>query len=115
MGDKCLTRLAQGVNQIACRSTDLVARYGGEEFVVILPNTDLNGAIMIAEEIQSAVKKLNIIHQNSDISDIVTISIGVSSLIPTLVLEPTVLVQQADVALYRAKQQGRNRFVVFST
>ncbi len=108
-GDNCLTAIAQTVKQILCRPADLIARYGGEEFAVILPNTDLDGALTVAEQISGAIKNLNITHQNSDISDIVTISLGVASLLPSFGQEPSILIKQADVALYRAKQKGRNQ------
>ncbi len=114
MGDDCLTRLAQSVKRALSRPADLVARYGGEEFVVILPNTNLEGAIAVAQKIRFAIANLDIAHQNSDISDIVTISLGVTSLIPNSMQDPAILIRQADTALYSAKQQGRNRFIVFS-
>ncbi|MBD2177456.1 diguanylate cyclase [Pseudanabaena sp. FACHB-1998] len=113
-GDDCLTQIAQNIKKTLCRPADLIARYGGEEFAVILPNTDLQGAITVAEQIRMAVKKLSIPHQNSDISDIVTISLGVASLFPSILEAPSLLIKQADVALYRAKQQGRDSFFVFS-
>jgi sigma-B regulation protein RsbU (phosphoserine phosphatase) len=113
VGDDCLKAIAQALEQTLYRPADLVARYGGEEFVAILPNTDLNGAIIVAEQIRSAIANLEIPHQNSDISDIVTASIGVTSLIPSPKQKSSTLIKQADVALYSAKQKGRNRTVVF--
>jgi diguanylate cyclase (GGDEF)-like protein len=91
-----------------------VARYGGEEFAVILPNTDLKGAFVVSEQIRIAINNLELAHQNSDINDIVTVSLGVASMLPSLHQERSVLIKQADIALYRAKQQGRNQSVVFS-
>jgi diguanylate cyclase (GGDEF)-like protein len=114
VGDDCLIKVAQATQQTVCRPADLVARYGGEEFVVILPNTDLDGAIAVANQIHDAIVGLKIPHQNSDISDIVTISLGVTSLIPDLNQAPSLLIKQADVALYSAKQQGRDRSVIFT-
>ncbi len=113
VGDDCLKAIAQALEQTLCRPADIVARYGGEEFVAILPNTDLDGAIIVAEQIRSAIANLEIPHQNSDISDIVTVSIGVTSLIPSPKQKPSTLIKQSDVALYSAKQQGRNRTIVF--
>jgi diguanylate cyclase (GGDEF)-like protein len=113
LGDDCLKAIAQTVEQTLCRPADLVARYGGEEFVAILPNTDLDGASIVAEAIRSAIAKLKIPHQNSDISDIVTVSVGVTSLTPNHQQKLSILIKQADVALYSAKQQGRNRAIVF--
>lgn len=113
-GDDCLTLVAQTVKKTLARPADLVARYGGEEFAVILPNTDEKGAITVAEQIRTAVTNLGINHQNSDISDIVTISLGVASLLPTPTQDPSILIKQADIVLYRAKHQGRNQSVIFS-
>ena len=114
VGDDCLSAIAQTANQILCRPADLVARYGGEEFVIVLPNTDLDGAIIVAEQIRKAVLELNISHQNSDISDTVTISLGITCLLPCSAQKSTILIKQADMALYRAKHEGRNRSIVFS-
>ena len=114
VGDDCLKTIAQALKKTLCRSADLVARYGGEEFVAILPNTDLDGAIIVAEQIRRAIANLEIPHQNSEISDMVTVSIGVTSLIPSPDQKPSTLIKQADVALYCAKQQGRDRAIVFS-
>ena len=82
--------------------------------MVILPNTDLDGAIIVAEQIRNAILELNIPHQNSEISDTVTISLGVTSLLPCFAQKSTILIKQADMALYRAKNEGRNRSVIFS-
>ncbi len=113
-GDKCLTMIAQALERTLHRPADLLARYGGEEFVAILPNTEINGAITVAEEIRMVVANLDILHQNSDISDRVTVSIGITSLIPSPTQKSSTLINQADIALYQAKQQGRNRAIVFS-
>ena len=121
MGDDCLFKLAQASQQAVCRPTDLVARYGGEEFAIVLPNTNQEGAITIAKRLQSKIGALAIPHQRSIVSNFVTISIGIASLIPSSERSPTesekllpeTLVAQADQALYTAKQQGRNRYVVF--
>jgi diguanylate cyclase (GGDEF)-like protein len=113
-GDESLVAIAQAVKRVLCRPADLVARYGGEEFAVILPNTDRDGAITVAEQIRATVIDLDIEQQNSDISDIVTISLGVASLLPSFSQKPSILIRQADIALYSAKQQGRNQSVVFT-
>jgi two-component system, cell cycle response regulator len=109
-GDDCLTQIAQAIHQKVDRAGDLVARYGGEEFVVLLPNTDLDGAISVAERIQQTIKDLAIPHQQSSVKPIVTISIGIASVQPTIEVQPNTLIDQADQALYRAKYQGRDRF-----
>jgi len=109
-GDDCLTQIAQTIHQTVDRAGDLVARYGGEEFVVLLPNTDFDGAISVAERIQQAVQDLAIPHQQSKVKSTVTISLGIASILPTIEVRPNTLIDQAAQALYRAKQQGRDRF-----
>ncbi|MBD2386106.1 diguanylate cyclase domain-containing protein [Cylindrospermum sp. FACHB-282] len=113
LGDECLTKLAQAAQQVVWRPADLVARYGGEEFVIILPNTDQQGAMAVAERIHLAIKALGIPHQTSDVSDVVTISLGIAVLIPSPELSPAILIAQADQALYCAKKQGRNQSVIY--
>lgn len=107
-GDECLQKVAQTIRKTVKRSTDLVARYGGEEFVVILPETDLSGAIKVATNIRTAVEQLQIRHSQSRISKYVTLSLGVASIIPTQTASPENLIEQADTKLYEAKQSGRN-------
>ncbi|GAB1543780.1 hypothetical protein NUACC21_64560 [Scytonema sp. NUACC21] len=111
-GDNCLQQFAQALSKVVKRPADLVARYGGEEFTVLLPNTDITGAIRIAEKIQEAVTQLQIPHVQSSVSQFITVSIGVASLIPTQELLPEHLIAMADRALYEAKAQGRNSFSV---
>jgi diguanylate cyclase (GGDEF)-like protein len=113
-GDDCLRRVAQEIAKVPQRSTDLVARYGGEEFAVILSDTDTKGALKVAEDIQTAIATLVIPHQSSDVSDLVTLSIGVVSLIPTIEQSIEALISYADQALYIAKHQGRNRAIAYS-
>ncbi len=110
-GDKCLKKVAQTINNCARRPADLVARYGGEEFVVILPNTPSEGAIHVAEFIQIKISQLEIPHEASKISQYVTLSLGISSMIPHLNYRPENLLKSADQALYEAKDQGRNRLI----
>ncbi|AFZ27029.1 PAS domain S-box/diguanylate cyclase (GGDEF) domain-containing protein [Cylindrospermum stagnale PCC 7417] len=114
LGDDCLTKLAQAAQQVVWRPADLVARYGGEEFVIILPNTDAEGAGAVAERVHAAMQALNIPHQASEVSNTVTISLGIATLIPSSEISPAILIAQADQALYCAKQQGRNQSVIFS-
>lgn len=109
-GDDCLIKIAQAVQKSVSRPADLVARYGGEELVITLPETDLAGAITVAEAIHDTIAALAIPHQASGVSDQVTVSIGISSLIPMLDFSPEQLIHQADQALYLAKQQGRDRY-----
>ncbi|HVA26872.1 MAG TPA: diguanylate cyclase, partial [Candidatus Baltobacteraceae bacterium] len=107
-GDRCLQQVAQAMNSCIARPGDLLARYGGEEFVALLPATPLDGGVAIAEAFQSAVAKAAIVHEGSSLGT-VSLSIGVASTEPTDDVEPESLVREADVALYRAKEAGRNR------
>jgi diguanylate cyclase (GGDEF)-like protein/PAS domain S-box-containing protein len=106
-GDRCLQEIAQAIAAVTKRTSDLVARYGGEEFTVVLPNTSLAGAIQVAQQIQSAIAKLQLPHQQSPLGSI-TLSIGITSTIPTPPTLPEQLVATADAALYAAKDHGRN-------
>ena len=92
------------------RSADLFVRYGGEEFAAILPNTDAAGAIAVAESMRQAIRDLAIPHEQSDASAIVTLSMGIATVIPSLGISPDELVALADRALYDAKRQGRDRY-----
>ncbi len=110
-GDDCLKRVAAALAQTIQRPTDLVARYGGEEFVLVLPQTTPTGALHLAAQIQRNIAALAIPHPNSPVSQAITLSMGISSQIPRDDDEPTLLINNADTALYRAKNQGRNRFI----
>ncbi|WP_242045089.1 diguanylate cyclase domain-containing protein [Anabaena catenula] len=110
-GDECLIKVAQEIAKVTQRPTDLVARYGGEEFAVILSNTDIKGALKVAKTIQTAIASLQIPHQNSQVSNYITLSMGVASLVPTLEQNLEALISYADQALYVAKEQGRNRAI----
>ncbi|MGB3193258.1 MAG: diguanylate cyclase [Limnoraphis sp.] len=114
LGDDCLMQLAEALQQVVHRPNDLVARYAGEEFVVLLPDTDREEAIAVAENIRAAIKALNIPHGGSEVSDRVTVSMGISTCIPCESQKPYLLIEGADTALYRAKQQGRDRFLTFT-
>lgn len=109
-GDYCLKIVANAAQKCLNRTTDLVARYGGEEFIVILPETDLNGAIYVAEKIRKEIELLQIPHTQLNNTSVVTISAGVaSSQKDNQLLMPLKLIEQADKALYKAKFSGRNR------
>jgi diguanylate cyclase (GGDEF)-like protein len=107
-GDDCLRQLARGLAEIVRRPADLVARYGGEEFVLLLPDTDADGAIWVANRVQDKIKHLNIPHSHSAVADHVTFSIGVATLVPADDQTLFDLIQCADKLLYTAKQNGRN-------
>ncbi len=111
-GDECLRKVAARMQLLLKRPGDLVARYGGEEFAAVLPETDLTGAVRVAEKIRTAVEALAITHAYSIVSDRVTISLGVAATIPTYDGCCEELIKKADQALYRAKQRGRNRVCV---
>ncbi len=111
-GDKCLKLVAITISDILNRAGDLAARYGGEEFVVFLPGTNAAGASSLAERMRDKVEALGIEHLNSSISERLTISLGVSTIIPDKDCSPAELIASADLALYQAKHEGRNRLKV---
>ncbi|HEX7455159.1 MAG TPA: diguanylate cyclase [Gallionella sp.] len=106
-GDDCLKLVAQELAYSAPRAGDLVARYGGEEFVMILGDTDEDGAHLVADRICQHVDGLKLPHKDSPYGH-VTVSCGVSSVVPGHDLSPDTLVKSADNALYLAKNEGRN-------
>ncbi|MFW6262765.1 MAG: diguanylate cyclase [Thermotogota bacterium] len=108
-GDDCLKEVADSISKSLKRSTDFVSRYDGEEFVVILPGANFSSAMRIAQNIRSDVEALKIPHELSEVSDYVTVSLGASSMMPIKESSPEELIKKADKALYRAKENGRNR------
>ncbi|ADE15750.1 diguanylate cyclase [Nitrosococcus halophilus Nc 4] len=109
-GDDCLRQVAKALSSVLKRPNDLLARYGGEEFVVILPETGSKGARSLAESLRRAVEILKIPHRYASQSGLqVTISLGVSTLVPQRDEDPTKLIAAADQALYQSKRAGRNR------
>lgn len=108
-GDDCLKKVARVLENSLKRANDMVARYGGEEFAAILPETDESGAVMIAETMRTTLQDQQIPHLKSKVSDYVSISIGVATIIPPRDAEPESLILLADQALYKAKEDGRNR------
>ncbi len=111
-GDETLTQVATSLSTVLNRPADLVARYGGEEFVVVLPETTVTGAKLIAESLRQAVEKLDIAHEFTSGDARVTVSLGVAGTRPTAERASSRLIEVADQALYEAKRQGRNRVVV---
>lgn len=109
-GDQCLAEVAQTLAKTAQRASDLVARYGGEEFVVLLYHMTRDDAVQLADRMRSAVEKLAISHLDSPYER-VTISMGGATLFPFEDQDPSILVEVADKALYRAKEKGRNRVI----
>lgn len=108
-GDDCLRRVAALIAASAARPGDLAARYGGEEFVCILPNTDLSGAVAIAERMRVGIAGLKIPHAGSGVGAHVTASFGVASLHCGRDSDPLTLIAEADRMVYQAKARGRNQ------
>jgi len=108
-GDECLVTVARTMNSMALRSVDLVARYGGEEFAVILPGTDLPGAMEVGERLRATIQALGVPHNGSRFGQVLTISVGVATTGPGSRTACSGLVELADRALYRSKTRGRNR------
>lgn len=107
-GDMCLNSVATTISNSLLRNNDTVSRYGGEEFVVLLPNTDTNGARCVAHRIQQNLSTLAIIHPCSDISQYVTVSQGIATLEDNQL--PSQLIDVADNYLYKAKELGRDQY-----
>ena len=109
-GDACLRKVGEALDKTQRRGADFLARYGGEEFAVVLPDTDLDGAEIVAERLKRAISSLDILHEGSSTQRCVTISLGVATVIPRVESSPSLLIEGADEALYAAKNQGRNRY-----
>ena len=112
-GDDCLRRVAAALSSAGRRPADLAARYGGEEFAMVLPGTVVDGAVDVAQAVSRVIEGLAIPHERSAVDRRVTLSQGIVSLTPEKETSSEDLIQRADQALYLAKQQGRNRYVVF--
>lgn len=108
-GDDCLKQVASALNTALKRFGDAVFRYGGEEFVAILPGSDIDGAVNVAEKMRRRVLELEIPHSDSPVSSNVTVSLGVGSTIPAAKSHHSELIDSVDEALYEAKKFGRNR------
>ena len=108
-GDSALTAVAKAFENTLTRASDCVARYGGEEFAFILPETDRNGAEIMSQKVHQAIADLNILHQYSQVSERLTLSIGSITCTPLPGDDAKNVLTLADQALYMAKQQGRNQ------
>lgn len=110
-GDECLQRVAKILRTGATRPRDFVARYGGEEFVLVLPDTDERGAERVAARCREAIAEEAIIHETSTASPIVSVSVGVGTVVPTADDTAVAFLEEVDRRLYQAKQRGRNMVV----
>lgn len=108
--DDCLRKVAQALYEALLRPTDIVARYGGEEFTAILPNTGSDGAERVAQRMMDYVARLGIIHKGSSVAEVVTVSIGATSVFSSEKLSVSSLLNHAQKALFEAKERGRNGF-----
>lgn len=111
-GDKALAAVAGALRSAVRRPADLPARYGGEEFVILLPDTDRQGALEVAAQVMTAVDQLHIPHGASDVAPYVTASVGVATEVPVTGRNSAYLVAAADAAVYSAKASGRHKIVV---
>jgi len=107
-GDIALRTFADAAAQSLNRATDFIARWGGEEFVILLVNTDLEGAVEVAEKVRKSVEEAEILTEDGDMTGI-TVSIGINSVLPDLKTSSSEFMTRADQALYKAKEAGRNR------
>jgi len=108
-GDSCLIQVAQELNLFAQRDGELAARYGGEEFAIVLSEMSGLEAFEHAQKCQQSIRKLEIEHAKSSCSPYVTISLGVVTVTDSHEMSPETLIQKADIALYTAKESGRNQ------
>ncbi|MBM7060709.1 sensor domain-containing diguanylate cyclase [Pseudomonas sp. UL073] len=109
-GDDCLKSVGQALGMAASRPRDFVGRFGGEEFVLILPETDAAAAAQVAERCRRLVREQGIQHARSQVAPLLTVSLGVGSIVPTASAQALDFVAAVDKLLYRAKEGGRNRF-----
>ncbi|MBB4862214.1 diguanylate cyclase (GGDEF)-like protein/PAS domain S-box-containing protein [Pseudomonas nitritireducens] len=110
-GDDCLRIVGKALAFALHRPRDFIARFGGEEFVLVLPETDNEAAQQIAERCRDALREQRIVHEKSGVSDLLTISLGVGTAVPSSSDRPLDFVAAVDRLLYQAKQAGRDRLV----
>ncbi|WP_378954812.1 diguanylate cyclase [Pelosinus sp. sgz500959] len=111
-GDECLRKVGNSLKDSLQRAGDLVARYGGEEFIIVLPVTSQSEAVKVGEKVRRNIKALMVTHQTSEVSDYVTVSVGVATVVPNNDMTSASLIAKADEALYQAKKKGRNLVAV---
>ena len=113
-GDEAIKKIANTLKEVMKRRTDLVARYGGDEFVLVLSDTDENQALHVAQTVMWRLGECAIPHEASSISKHVTLSAGVATMWPSSSAVPSDLIARADLALYAAKDGGRNQMATYS-
>lgn len=111
-GDDCLKQIADALRDSLKRPYDLAARFGGEEFACVIPETNINDALFIAKRIKNNIDSLKLEHKSSPVSPFVTVSIGGVTKIPDQLDKHNEMLQKADEALYKAKQNGRNQILI---
>ncbi|MFT6770261.1 MAG: diguanylate cyclase (GGDEF)-like protein [Congregibacter sp.] len=111
-GDEVLRRIGDIMQRVTARAGEVAGRYGGEEFILVLPGAKAPDALRAAERLQRLVYEENIPHSASDVSDRISISQGVLSIMPDEDVDPGVLVDRADAALYEAKREGRDKIAL---
>ncbi|MCF7201368.1 sensor domain-containing diguanylate cyclase [Pseudomonas oligotrophica] len=111
-GEDCLKSVGQALSGAAVRPRDLLARYGGEEFVLLLPETDAQAAAQVAERCRQLIRGQNIQHAHSQVAPLLTISLGVGTLVPGPFDQPEAFLERVDSLLYKAKHQGRDQAVL---
>lgn len=110
-GDKILRKVSSTIKRLLRRSTDLIARYGGDEFLILLSHTNLDQAINVAEHVRQTVEGLKIPYKIAGIQETLTITLGVTTIVPNKNYSVNQLIAAADAALYKAKKAGRNQVV----
>jgi diguanylate cyclase (GGDEF)-like protein len=108
-GDRCLVAVAGVFLHVVGRAGDLAARYGGEEFIVLIPGADQAAALVVAERLRAVCEALALPHPASSVGPSITLSLGVAACVPSDERSIESLIAEADAALYRAKNQGRNQ------
>jgi len=112
-GDECIIKVAKAMEASVKRPTDLVTRYGGEEFAIVLAETDMDGAIIVAEEIKKNINALALTNEYSSAAPYITVSLGVATILPSSNCSIEEFINRADKSLYKAKSSGRNTIVSY--